>query len=98
MLEQIKPTTLTAYVGSQFEVLENLPNPLSITLTNIVEHAKTERQEVFSLFFHGPSDIYLEQRTYRLKHQEFGELEIFLVPVGKDKDGFEYESVFNNLI
>ena len=86
MLEQIKPTTLAEYVGMQFQVLINLPQPLFLTLTQIKELAKTERQEIFSYFFQGPATPYLPQATYRLKHEQFGEIDLFLVPVAKGKD------------
>ena len=98
MLEKIKPTTLAEYVGTQFQVLIDLPEPLFLTLTQIKELTKTERQEIFSYFFHGPVKILLPQATYRLKHEQFGEIDLFLVPVAKDKDGYEYECAFNNLI
>jgi hypothetical protein len=98
MPEQIKPNTLAEYVGSQFQVLVNVPAPLILTLTSIKEIAKTERQEIFSCFFHGPANMFIPQATYRLKHEQFGEIDLFLVPVAKDKEGFEYECAFNNLI
>lgn len=98
MLEQINPSTLAAYVNTQFQVLVNLPNPLFLTLTQIKELAKTERQEIFSYFFQGPLDTFLPQATYRLKHEQFGEIDLFLVPVAKRKDSYEYESAFNTLI
>ena len=98
MLEQIKPTTLAEYVGTQFQVLVDLPNPVFLTLTHITELAKTERQEIFSYFFHGPTDPFLPQATYHLINNQFGEIDLFLVPVAKGKDGFEYECAFNNLI
>jgi hypothetical protein len=98
MLEQIRPNTLAEYVGSEFQVLVNAPRPLFITLAKIVELAKIGRQEIFSLYFHGPADIFMQQATYRLKHEKFGEVDLFLVPVGKIENGFEYECAFNNLI
>lgn len=98
MLEQIKPNTLADYVGSAFQLLGDLPKPVSLTLTRIVELAKVGRQEIFSIYFHGPADVYLPQAIYRLTHEQAGEIELFLVPVAKDKDGFEYECAFNNLI
>ena len=53
MLAQINPTVLTEYMGTQFEVLDDLSKVFCLTLTNIVEHLKTERLEAFSLFFMG---------------------------------------------
>jgi hypothetical protein len=37
----------------------------------------------------------LLQRMHRLKHDKMGELEIFLVPVGKNERGYLYQAVFN---
>ena len=98
MLAQLKPTMLADYVGAEFEVLDDPSSVLRLTLTNVVEHVKTERQEVFSLFFHGPSDPFVPQGIHKLKHSALGEFELFFVPVGQDKDGFQYEAAFNNLI
>jgi hypothetical protein len=98
MLAQLKPTMLADYVGAEFEVLDDPSSVLCLTLTNVVEHAKTEHQEVFSLFFHGPSVPFVSQGIHKLKHSALGEYELFLVPVGQDKDGFQYEAAFNNLI
>jgi len=98
MPKQLKPTVFTEYVGTQFNVLDDPSRTFHLTLTNVVEHAKTERQEVFSLFFHGPSDPFVPQGIHKLRHAHLGGLELFLVPVGQDKDGFQYEAAFNNLI
>ena len=98
MPAQLKPTMFTEHVSTQFDVLDDPSRVFCLTLINVVEHVKTERQEVFSLFFHGPSNQFVSQGIHKLKHSTLGELELFLVPVGKDKDGFQYEAAFNNLI
>lgn len=98
MLAQLKPSMLNEYVGTQFDVLDDPSRVFCLTLTNIVEHMKTESQETFSIFFHGPSDPYMLQGMHKLKHNHLGELSIFLVPIGQDKDGFQYEAVFNHTI
>ena len=49
----------------------------------------------FSLYFSGSGEICLPQRIYRLRHEAFGEpLDIFLVPIKREGDGFIYEAVF----
>lgn len=54
------------------------------------------KEESFSLIFRGSSSEPLRARTYKMKHYALGELEIFLVPVGKkDEDARYYEAVFN---
>ena|SRR5215217_1842961 len=98
MPERLRPAMFTEYVNTQFDMLDDPAQTLALTLTSIVEHTKTERQEVFSLFFHGPSAPFLPQGIHKLNHSHLGELELFLVPVGQDKEGFQYEAAFNNLI
>ena len=48
----------------------------------------------FSLVFQIGRDIHLPQNTYRIKHVDLGEQQIFLVPIEPDKDGTYYEAVF----
>ena len=50
--------------------------------------------ERFSVFFDG-TGVCLPQAVYRLNHEQMGELDLFLVPVSAERDGFRYEAVFN---
>jgi hypothetical protein len=95
MLEQIRPPQMTEHIGSKFDVSIDSSHAVRLTLTGVVESVKTEHSEAFSLFFHGPSDTFLPQRTRKVQHPALGEFELFLVPVAQDKDGFQYEAVFN---
>ena len=97
MLAEIKPDMLAEHVGTEFAVLDDPSRAFCLTLTNVVEHVKTAHQEAFSLFFHGPTGPFLSQGIHKLEHGKLGDLEIFLVPVGKDKDGFQYEAAFNHI-
>lgn len=49
----------------------------------------------FSLIFRSGSAIVLPQQIYRLKNASLGALDIFLVPVARDKQGIVYQAVFN---
>jgi hypothetical protein len=49
----------------------------------------------FSLMFLAKQSSVLPQRIYRLKNDGLGEIEIFLVPVGKDAEGVSYQATFN---
>jgi len=52
----------------------------------------------FSLIFHGPSDQSLDQGIHSLRHEDLGDLEVFLVPIG-DRDGVrQYEAVFSTIV
>jgi len=98
MLAEIKPGNMQAHVGTPFEVLEHAAGPFSLIFTGVDEQVRTERQEIFSLNFHGPASPALRQGIYKLKHAQLGEFELFLVPIARDKDGFQYEAAFNNII
>jgi len=90
-------SSFTEQVSSTFEVVDG-SSSLEMKLTKVVEHSKTETNEAFSLFFHGPVDRFLPQGTCTLRHARFGEMDIFLVPVAKTNAGFEYEAVFNYVL
>jgi hypothetical protein len=49
----------------------------------------------FSILFHGPARPLLPQRTYPFAHDALGTFDLFIVPVGRDRDGYLYEAVFN---
>ncbi len=49
----------------------------------------------FTLVFVADDARVLPQKIYRIEHGALGALDIFLVPVGKDKSGVSYEAVFN---
>ena len=51
--------------------------------------------ERFSVFFKGPGKPFLPQRTYTISHGGMGAIDLFLVPIGPDGEGFRYEAVFN---
>ena len=68
---------------------------VELELLEVVSTLSTPRQEQFSIFFRGPADIYLPQMTYRMQHDAMGELYLFIVPIGRQPDGFRYEAVFN---
>jgi hypothetical protein len=98
MLAQIKPNLMVEYIGTDFDVLDNPAQVFCLGLAEIVEHGKTKHNESFSLFFRGPSNRFMPQGIHRLKHAKLGELEIFLVPTAQDKNGFQYEAVFNHML
>lgn len=49
----------------------------------------------FSLIFVGQSEQMLPQRLYWLEQEMLGQIELFLVPVGKKPEGFLYQALFN---
>jgi hypothetical protein len=55
------------------------------------------RSEPFSLIFRGPTSQPFPQGVYRLEHDQFGPLGLFLVPIGpaRDAEGLDYQVIFN---
>ncbi|CAM5350644.1 hypothetical protein MAUB1S_06055 [Mycolicibacterium aubagnense] len=53
------------------------------------------RRSPFSLMFRSGSQVVLPQKLYKLKNATLGRLEIFLVPVARDKEGIVYQAIFN---
>jgi hypothetical protein len=48
----------------------------------------------FSLHFRGPLQPILTQRIYPFEHPGLGRFEMFIVPLGPDREGMIYEAVF----
>jgi hypothetical protein len=69
-----------------------------LELVEFVEFHTAPKQEQFSLRFRGDHAQVFPQQLYAMKHEEMGEFELFLVPVGRDDSGTIYEAVFNRFI
>lgn len=53
------------------------------------------RKEPFSLVFKCESPVILPQRIYPFERPGFGKMDIFIVPVGRERDGVVYQAIFN---
>ncbi len=89
--------SFTEQVSSTFRVVDP-SSPFALQLMRVLEHSKTETNEAFSVFFLGPIDRFMPQGTRKLSHPRLGEMDMFLVPVAKTTNGFEYEAVFNYIL
>jgi hypothetical protein len=61
----------------------------------LIEVKMITNSEAFSLLFVGPSANFLHQHTYKFRHAEMGEFDLFIVPVGQRDDGYIYQAIFN---
>jgi hypothetical protein len=48
----------------------------------------------FMLTFVGPPEYLFPQRIYRMEHDAIGAFDLFIVPVGRDANGVQYEAIF----
>ena len=100
MLDQLTVATFAEQLGKTFRLEREDRPPLDLVLAearNLSARSSplAARREPFSLLFRGPAAPILPQRIYALENETLGRLEIFLVPIGADADGVQYEAVFN---
>lgn len=96
MSETFNYEVLSKQLNTKF-ALVGAPEPFEIELVEVTKPTATASQAFFSLFFLSRGDFMLPQGTYRLEHEQLGEMMIFLVPTSRETDGFKYEAVFNLL-
>lgn len=53
------------------------------------------QREPFRLRFKCAKQTILPQKIYPFSHADMGKLGIFIVPIGRDRDGIVYEAIFN---
>ena len=86
------------HVGSGFQI-EAGDRVIELKLVEVQGYLPKENEqrgmERFSLLFEGPGDLLLAQQTLQLKHEQMGEVSLFLVPLGREENGVRYEAVFN---
>lgn len=102
MPERLSEEDFRKHLGTKFRVrldeVEGAPD-VELELDEVVPYPSLPHSlgdaVRFSAYFRGPGDIFLPQRIYKLEHEQMGEIELFLVPVGQDQRGFRYEAVFS---
>jgi hypothetical protein len=102
MLESLDITTFAGRVGEVFRLVVDERTTISSRLIAVTpasggsaDPARAGGRTPFSLVFRSPPGAPMPQRIYRLQHEELGDLELFLVPIGPDADGMCYEAVFS---
>lgn len=98
MTEAFDKRLFAENLNTKFSVRIDADKTIELELTEITESNSAAHLEQFALAFRGPADVYLPQQIYSLEHQGLGTMSVFLVPVGRDERGFEYEAIFNRLI
>jgi hypothetical protein len=101
MLDVVTAETFTPHVGSTFTVEPDASTRLPIELVSVsalggaATGANAKRRTPFSLVFRGARTPVLPQQIYRLVHESLGVLDMFLVPIGPDQVGMQYEAIFS---
>ncbi|HEV2890840.1 MAG TPA: hypothetical protein VGX28_10745 [Frankiaceae bacterium] len=90
--------TFAGHVGETFRDGETGADLELVSVTDATEALRNvpEGQRApFSLLFRGPATDLLPQSIRALTHDGLGALDIFLVPVAQDPDGYQYQAVFS---
>ena len=94
-LNELKDTDFKPLINQTFTAIQSDSPSFELLEVSLLgnEPANGERQ-AFSLLFRSKNTSSPQQSIYQLNHEELGELEIFLVPIGPDQQGMLYEAVF----
>ena len=96
MTGKMKREDFEPHLNTNFRLLHGGPEPLELELIEITGGGRALANSYsFSLIFRGGLHFRLEQHIFTLEHDELGTLDIFLVPIKHDAEGFYYEAVFN---
>lgn len=92
--------TASKLVGRTYRVNLDSQRSIELIVTRVVraaEHGprpKELKRDSFSIFFRGPADVMLPQRMYDLIADRDSLPHLFIVPVGRESNAYEYEAVF----
>ena len=98
MLEHLTMDALSAQLNTRFRIGVEPEKMVELELVEVQAHGDVPGQSGrFSALFRGALDFFLPQSTYRMEHEQFGGVEIFIVPVRRNDEGIYYEAVFNRM-
>jgi hypothetical protein len=86
------------HLNTKFRIRVSEADTIEAELTDVSERLMSPRQERFSLVFRTTNEIFLGQGQRDFEHDQMGKFGLFLVPIGRDDAGTDYEAVFNRLV
>ena len=97
-LQDLTIDSFRPLVGSAFQLDAGEGRQVTLTLRSVdslVERGmRMGKREPFALNLTGPETPFIPQQILPLQHATLGAVTIFVVPIGKTADGYEYEAVF----
>jgi hypothetical protein len=109
-LDQITLTMWLELLDTTFlvQTATDAPVELSLMKVNQLHHAErplaerpnpaTTAIESFSLIFRGSGNHPLPQKTYHFEHPNLARFDLFIVPIGRTGNEWEYEAVLNRVV
>lgn len=99
MLEKLQGEMFSPHVDTTFRIFFSEESPTEATLIKVEglqgDTPEGSQRQPFSLVFRCPASLIVDQMVYRVEHDVLEDLDLFLVPIGPDKEGMRYEAVFS---
>lgn len=104
MLDKLTAEVFTPVIDQIFTVHIEGYAPIEMQLIEVKDRSQFTSGKVihemgqrmpFTLLFRSAPDIYLPQRMYHMENAQLEPMDLFIVPVGPDKQGMRYEAVFS---
>jgi hypothetical protein len=104
-LEMLTLARFTEALNQRFRVLLNEGQQLEMELAQVTPGRGGTTPgpgggpyESFSVIFNAPGGPMLPQGTYSFEHEQMGQFDLFIVPVGREGGSIQYQAVFNRLM
>ena len=95
-MAELTKAAFANHAGDTFSIhFDDVVVPLILASVDDRGHLDTEEVENFSLIFHGPAELALEQAAFPLEHETMGTNHVFLVPIREQDNRRYYEAVFS---
>ena len=99
VLDDFTVETFRGRIGDRFRISGHGASVVEAELTeatagDAAESPRAGERRPFSLVFRGPLEPILPQQIYRFEHDALGAFDLFIVPIGPDESGMQYEAVF----
>jgi hypothetical protein len=95
--DDLRRDTFDPQVGTRFGATSASTAPVELELVEVSDIGDGNHGLNFRLLFRGPRETPLGQGMVELEHPAIGAVAMFMVPVGADAAGAQYEVVFNRL-
>ncbi len=96
-LDRVSAADFLPYLNSCFRLAAG-EFSLELELVEVNDSGRKrvpESRSSFSLLFKGTKEKFLPQQMYRIEHDKLGAMNLLIVPVREDQNGYYYEAVFN---
>ncbi|WP_338285882.1 hypothetical protein [Luteolibacter sp. LG18] len=102
MPDQLSRAWFLPHLKSRFSMSLTGNSTVDMTLVEVGAESTlvngADKYTAFSILFRAPQGSPSEDGTYHIRHQELGEMELFLTPVGRYTDHVRYEAAFTRKV